>query len=226
MDRVDLDRQLTVVVIDDHRVARRGLASWFGETTPPIAVLADGETVDVALYPGPGADADVVVLDLQLAPGRPNLDGLQRLVDAGRKVVVYTQFTENSIAVRCIDVGALAYVTKAEAEDHLIDAVRAAAAGQPYTPPTLGGAIASDTDPRRPVLSIQEITALRVWFTSRSKGMAAEAMGVAPSTIHTYIDRARAKYAAQGRPASSKSEMVRRALEDGLIELSDLEGGG
>ncbi|SDH31608.1 response regulator [Pseudonocardia oroxyli] len=223
MDRVDLDGRATVAVIDDHAIARRGLRSLLGSATPGLDVIADGATVDIALGTGPGADADVVVLDLQLVPGRPTLDGLQRLIDAGKRVVVYTQFVDDALAVRCVDVGALAYVTKPEVEEHLIEAVRAAAAGNPYTPPNLGGALAGDTDPTRPELSVQEITALRVWFTSRSKGMAAEAMGVAPATIHTYIDRARMKYAARGRPARSKAEMVKRALEDGLVTLADLE---
>lgn len=189
--------------------------------TPGIEVVADGATIDVALA-GPGALTDVVVLDLQLEPGRPNLDGLQRLVDAGRRVVVYTQYADDTLAVQCVTVGALAYVTKRELEEHLVRAVHAAAVGDPYTPPNLGGALAGNTDPARPELSIQEITALRVWFTSRSKVMAAKAMGVAPATLRTYIDRARAKYAAHGRPAPSKSDMVRRALEDGLVTLAEV----
>ncbi len=217
-----MDRPISLVVIDDHDVARKGLAAWCQECDPPIDVVGSGDTVDAAFH-GPAATADVVVLDLQLAPGRPRLDGLARLVDAGRRVVVYTQFAEDSTAVRCIDLGALAYVTKAEAGEHLIAAIRAAADGRPYTPPILGGAIAGDDDPQRPALSVQEITALRAWFASRSKDMAARSMGVAPATIHTYIDRARTKYAAHGRPASSKSDMVRRALEDGLVELAELD---
>ena len=199
------------------------MRSLLAGATPPIDVLSDGPTVDVALGDGPGAEADVVILDLQLAPGIPTLDGLQRLVDAERRVVVYTQFVDDALAVQCVDIGALAYVTKPEVEEHLIDAIRAAAVGDPYTPPNLGGALAGDVDPGRPVLSVQEITALRVWFTSRSKTMAAKAMNVAPATIHTYIDRARTKYAAQGRPARSKAEMVKRALEDGLVSLEELE---
>ncbi len=217
-----MDGHISVVVIDDHEVARKGLAAWCEECVPPINVIGSGTTVDDA-FRGSASSADVVVLDLQLAPGRPHLDGLQRLVDAGRRVVVYTQFADNQTAVRCIDVGALAYVTKAEAGEHLIAAIRAVAEGRPYTPPILGGAIAGNNDPQRPALSIQEITALRAWFASRSKDMAARSMGVAPATIHTYIDRARTKYAAHGRAATSKSDMVKRALEDGLIQLSDLE---
>lgn len=216
-----MDRPISLVVIDDHDVARKGLEAWCQECVPPIDVAGSGDTVDAAWH-GPAATADVVVLDLQLAPGRPRLEGLQRLVDADRRVVVFTQFAENSIAIRCIELGALAYVTKAEAGEHLIAAIRAAAQGRSYTPPTLGGAIAGDDDPQRPALSIQEMTALRAWFASRSKDMAARSMGIAPATIHTYIERARTKYAAHGRPASTKSDMVRRALEDGLIELSEL----
>jgi len=216
-----VDRRISLVVIDDHEVARKGLAAWCAESDPPIHVVVDGASVDIAFH-GLARTADVVVLDLQLTPGLPTLDGLQRLVAAGRRVVVYTQIADDAMAVRCLDNGAMAYVTKAEAGEHLIAAIHAAADGRGYTPPTLGGAMAGNSDPQGPSLSIQEVTALKAWFASRSKSMAAKSMGVAPATIHTYIDRARAKYAAHGRPAPSKSDMVRRALEDGLIDLSEL----
>jgi DNA-binding NarL/FixJ family response regulator len=218
-----MGRQISVVLIDDHDVARRGLTAWCLESDPPIDVVGSGPSLEAAFQSTDALHADVVVLDLRLTPGRPRLDGLQRLVEAKRRVVVYTQLTEPGTAIRCIDIGALAYVTKAEVGEHLIAAIRAAADGRPYTPPTLGGAMAGDDDPHRPRLSIQEITALRAWFASRSKDMAAQSMNVAPATIHTYIDRARTKYAAQGRSASTKSDMVQRALEDGIISLSDLD---
>lgn len=53
----------------------------------------------------------------------------------------------------------------------------------------------------------------------------AEMLGISPSTIDTYIERVRVKYAGVGRDAPTKSDLVTRALEDGLITLSDLGSG-
>jgi hypothetical protein len=41
-------------------------------------------------------------------------------------------------------------------------------------------------------------------------------------TVDTYITRARTKYANAGRPARTKSELVSRALDDGIITLAEL----
>jgi DNA-binding NarL/FixJ family response regulator len=217
-----MDRAVVgVVIIDDHEVVVRGIVAWCRESDPPIDVLAVGDHVDVAFGVRATA-ADVVILDLQLIPGEPDLGGLQRLVDAGRQVVIYTHVLRGPTAVRCIDLGALSYVTKAEAGEHLIAAVRAAATGSAYTPPGLGGALATDDNPRRPRLSAQELAALRAWFSSRSKRVAAESLHVRTTTLDTYIERARVKYAAVGRAAPTKTALVQRAVEDGLVQLTEL----
>lgn len=215
------DKAVTAVIIDDHEVVAEGVRSWCVAADPPIELIDAGAKA-AALWTGPGAGADVVIFDLQLRTGRYEFDTLQRLVDSGRKVIVYTGNPDNATAMRCIRLGALAYVTKSEGRDHLVAAVRLAAEGLPYTPPSLSGAIAADDDPRRPRLSDMEAAALRAWFASSSKTLAARALGIKPKTLDTYIERARIKYAAVGRPAPTKSALVTRALEDGLIDLRSL----
>jgi hypothetical protein len=57
-------------------------------------------------WTGPGAAADVVVLDLLLSEnGLPVFGELRQLVDAGRRVVVYTGNTDRGTALRCIGLG-------------------------------------------------------------------------------------------------------------------------
>jgi DNA-binding NarL/FixJ family response regulator len=163
-----------------------------------------------------------VIFDLQLNGEQQEFLELRRLVDSGRRIVVYTQDAHNATAVRCVELGALAYVTKREGPEHLVAAVRAAAAGFAYTPPSLSGALVADEDPNRPRLAPQEIAALRAWFASSSKRLAAEMLGISVKTVDTYIERVRIRYASAGRPAPTKSDLVARALEDKLITLSEL----
>lgn len=196
--------------------------SWFHHADPPIDVLVADDRLSAIWHP-PGSDADVVVLDLQLTPARgQEFTALRALVDGGRRVVVYTQDLSRDTAVRCIDIGALAFVTKSEGKEHLVAAVRAAADGRSYTPPTLSGSMLTDDAPERPQLTTQESAALRAWFNSSSKNLAAAQLGISPKTLDTYIGRARVRYANVGRTAKTKSELVARALEDGLIGLDDL----
>jgi DNA-binding NarL/FixJ family response regulator len=212
---------ITAVVVDDHPVVVAGVRAWCALAEPPITVVGSGPTVATA-WVGPGAGADVVVLDLQLDLSGPAYGDLKRLVDAGRRVVVSTMRDDQETALTCLDIGAFSYLTKAEGESHLVAAIHAAAANRPYTPPALAGALGADTSPHRPRLSEQEINVLREWFHCESKKGVADALNIKVSTVNTYLTRVRAKYAGVGRDAPTKAALVARALQDGLVRIDEL----
>ena len=216
-----VDRPVIAVIVDDHDVVATGVRTWCDQAEPPIELLdAHGRLINV--WTGAGATADVVIFDLGLTANTQEFVELRRLLDIGRRVVVYTQDADNRTAVRCIDMGALAYVTKLEGREHLIPAIHAAASGKSYTPPSLSGAIAVDSNPDRPRLTTQEKAVLRAWFACSSKRLAADRLDLSPKTVDSYIERVRVRYAAVGRPAPTKSALVARALEDGLVDLAEL----
>ncbi|GAB2755941.1 response regulator transcription factor [Amycolatopsis magusensis] len=212
---------LTAVVIDDHPAVRAGVVHWLSSGTPPIRVVAEGEDVRVA-WMGDGAVADVVILDLHLNSTTPAMGDLRRLTEAGRRVVVYSMRADDDIALQCLELGALCYLTKAEGDQHLVEAVRAAAGDRAYTPPSLAGALAGDRSDRRPALSARETEVLIEWFQSESKEFVAHRLGISPNTVNSHLERIRIKYAQIGREAPTKAALVARAIQDGLIGVSDL----
>jgi len=216
-----MESPLTAVVVDDHPAVRAGVAHWLGSGTPPITVVAGGEDVRVA-WIGEGADADVVILDLHLGGPTPALGDLRRLVEAGRRVVVYSMRADDETALTCLELGALCYLTKAEGADHLVEATRAAGRGDPYTPPSLAGALAGDRSDHRPALSARETEVLVEWFQSESKDFVAQRLGITASTVNSHLERIRIKYAQIGREAPTKAALVARAIQDGLIGVDDL----
>ncbi|GAA3535095.1 response regulator transcription factor [Nonomuraea rosea] len=215
------DELITAVIVDDHAAIAAGVGSWCARAVPPIDLIDAGDRL-ADVWTGPGAAADVVIFDLELVPGLPDFGELRRLVDTGRRVIVYSQHIEDAIAIKCVDLGALAYLTKREGPDHLVPAIRAAAQGEPYTGPSLSGAFIADTSADRPRLSQREVEVLRAWFVSSSKELVAAKLNIAAKTVDTYITRVRVKYANVGRSARTKSELVSRALDDGLITLAEL----
>ncbi|RJQ69553.1 DNA-binding response regulator [Pseudonocardiaceae bacterium YIM PH 21723] len=211
----------TVALIDDHPVVLAGMRTWYADAAPPIAVIAAGPDPSVATE-GPGADADVVVLDLCLGRAGSGTGNLRELVDLGRTVIVYSMSEDAGMALNCLNLGAFCYLTKAEGERHLVAATRAAAAGRPYTPPTMAGAFSSDRDTGRPLLAPRESEVLVEWFQCESKSMVAARLGLSVKTVNTYLDRVRIKYANVGRPAVTKAHLVARAIQDGLVSLDEL----
>lgn len=210
---------VTAVVVDDHPVVRAGVEHWL--SSEGITLVASGEDAGVA-WEGPGAGASVVVLDLHLGGVAPALPELRKLVEDGRSVVVYSMRADDDVVLQCMEIGALSYVTKAEGAEHLVQAVRAAADGQSYTPPALAGALAGDSSETRPALSPRETEVLVEWFQSESKEFVAQRLNISLSTVNSHLERIRVKYAAIGRQAPTKAALVARAIQDGLIGLDDL----
>jgi DNA-binding NarL/FixJ family response regulator len=217
----DLTSVVSVVVADDHPATIAGIEAWCAEAEPPVRVVDSGASVAVA-WTDPGASADVVVLDLQLGGLVPAFADLRRLVDVGRQVVVYTMREDRDTALNCIDIGAFVFLTKAEGPAHLIAAIRAAAATLPYTSPSMARAIGDDARQGRPRLTQREIDVLVNWFASESKEMVARKLNLSVSSVNTYINRVRIKYANAGREAPTKAALVARAIQDGLVSLDEL----
>lgn len=214
-------RRITAVIVDDHAAIAAGVRYWCERAEPPIDLI-DAQARMANVWTGPGADADVVIFDLELVPKNPAFGELRRLVDDGRRVVVYSQHADSGTVLKCINLGALAYLTKTEGPEHLVPAIQAAADGRAYTAPSLGGVLIADNDPSRPKLSQREAEVLRAWFASSSKDLVAAKLNISVKTVDTHIERVRVKYANVGRPARTKSELVARALHDGLITLAEL----
>ncbi|MER7554395.1 MULTISPECIES: response regulator transcription factor [Streptomyces] len=215
------EARLSAVVVDDHPAVRAGVAQWLVTGVPPIEVVASGDDVRVA-WTGAGATADVIVLDLHLGGPTPAMGELRRLTEAGRQVVVYSMRADSAIALRCLELGALSYLTKAEGAEHLIEAAVAAASGRAYTPPALAGALAGDRSTGRPKLSARETEVLVEWFQSESKDFVGQRLGISPRTVSTHLEHIRVKYAMSGRDAPTKAALLARAIQDGLVQLDDL----
>jgi DNA-binding NarL/FixJ family response regulator len=212
----------TVVIVDDHPAIIEGVRGWCAAADPPITVVDSGKRSAVA-FAGPGRTADVVVFDL-LYDGQPDFAGLRRLVAEGRRIIVYSQDDSADVVLRCIEIGVATYLTKVEGDDHLVPAIHAIAAGGTYTGPMLSGVLAGDRRPERPVLSDREREVLIAWFECESKQLVARKLHLSVKTVDTYIERVRMKYADTGRPASSKSALMVRALQDGIVDLTELGG--
>lgn len=214
------ETRLQVVLVDDHPAILAGVQAWMSTARPPVEVVAAGSDLSVA-WLEPGRSVPVVVMDLQLG-GAPAYADLSRLVEHGRQVVVYSMREDSDTALTCLEIGAFTYLTKAEGQAHLVDAVRAAARSRPYVSPSLAGAMGVDSRRIRPELTPREVDVLLEWFRCESKDLVAQKLGISVRTVSTYVDRVRIKYANTGRPASTKATLVARAIQDGLVSLDDL----
>ncbi|MGW5768743.1 response regulator [Streptomyces longwoodensis] len=210
------DQPITVVICDNHDVVIDGVHGWCSRADPPIRVISAGTQL-TRVWTGEGAQAQVVVFDLGFQEEDVHeFFHLRQLVEKGRNVVVFSAEESADVILECSQLGVRSYVTKAEGENHLITAIRSAATGEKYTAPRHAGLIVADRAPNRPQLTVQETKVLLAWCTGgMTKAMVARKLGLAESTVNKYIERARARYDAVGRPARDKTTLAQRLIEDG-----------
>ncbi|MEV1174342.1 response regulator [Nonomuraea sp. NPDC049784] len=211
------DGRVTVALVEDHQVVVDGVRLWFGGPSP-VELVAQGPTIESVH----GVAADVLLLDLNLN-GTMVVDRVAELCASGQRVIVFSEHEEPETVRAVLDAGASAFIGKGRAtRESCLETILEVAADRPTVTLPMAQAIATDEGPHRPQLSDKERAALLFWFQSMSKASVAARMGIKERTVRQYIDRARVKYAAAGRPAPTKEKLLICAIQDGLVQPDEV----
>ncbi|MEE6388187.1 MULTISPECIES: response regulator transcription factor [Microbacterium] len=208
----------TVALIDDHESVRLGLEAACardGQT-----VVFTGSTVGAYLVwrSSTGAPpADVVVLDLTLGDGTTVTENVVSLVADGASVVIHSVADRPAAVREALAAGAAGVVSKSSALDDVLDAIRTVAQGEALNNVEWASAVDGDRAFADAQLSTREREVLRLYATGLPLKAVAERLGVAYSTAKENITRIRVKYVEVGRPAPTKVDLLRRAMEDGIV---------
>jgi DNA-binding NarL/FixJ family response regulator len=217
--------QASVAVVDEHDAIHAAVELWCSKTHPTIRVAGYYFSAKqfLAAHPSPSwSDASAVVLELEQERHRVDFTALDRIVGQRHRVIVYSHIVSDEVILTSLDRGAVTYLTKSERKEHLMDAIRAAGTDTPYIGPTMAGAMLNDSTVGRPNLARREKEVLIAWFRTESKDLVASQLQIAPTTVRTHLQRVRAKYAAVGRPATTKAALVARAIQDGIVNVDDI----
>ncbi len=208
---------IRVVILDDHALFHQALMSWLQARGPHIEVAYAGAEVEQAL--AAAAASDVVLLDLDLGAEAPPLPALVAgFQEAGCRVLIVSALGSPRIVRQGLAAGALGYMSKREDPAALLDAIEAVASGEGFLTPEMASILA-ESPQDVPNLSIQELSALRLYASGLKLDSVARRMNVSPATAKEYLDRVRAKYAQAHRDVHTKSDMRRAAVEDGFLAV-------
>ena len=205
-------------LVEDHESVALGLESMLaGESD--LALVATGGTVRELL--STATELDLVILDLRLADGSDPQDNVQALRDCGLEVLVFTG-ADNPFLVRsAARAGVLGVVRKSEDVQTVVAAVRSAASGEQVV--TTDWAAAIDGDPQLPDvgLSPRQQEVLTLYASGEKASRVARLTGLSEQTVNDYLGRIRQKYADAGRPAPTKTDLYKRAVEDGWLPVPE-----
>jgi DNA-binding NarL/FixJ family response regulator len=179
---------ITVLIADDHRLLRSGLATLLtaAEDIKVVGEAADGaQAVEVAAVTEP----DVVLMDLSM----PVVDGVaatralaERL--PASKVVVLISFADRQRVNDAVRAGAVGYLLKDCTPEELLAAVRAASAGHvPLDPRVAGALLPNRADPPEERLSDREREVLLLAADGLANKQIGRRLGISESTVKVHL---------------------------------------
>jgi DNA-binding NarL/FixJ family response regulator len=212
-----------LLLVDDHPLLRKGLALTL-DAEPDFEVVGQAADAEEALDAAPRLKPDVVLVDLSL-PGMGGLELVKHLaaVLPDAKTLVVSRHDESLYADRAIRAGARGYVSKLEAGEKIVEAVRAVLRGSLYLSDEVKDRMllgaAAGRDPMASPLDQLSDRELEV-FEMTGKGVEtrdiAERLHLSVKTVESYRARIKAKLG-----LSSATELLQHAVrwvEDGKTE--------
>ncbi|WP_280396281.1 response regulator transcription factor [Nocardia brasiliensis] len=197
---------VTVFLVDDHAIVRRGVADLIDAETD-LQVIGEAGTVAQAMARIPALRPDVVVLDVRLPDGN-GIELCRELLDRhpGLHCLILTSFTDEQAMLDAILAGASGYVVKDIGTLELVDAIREVGAGRSLLDNRAAAALmaklreeaAARTGPLSG-LTEQERTLLELLGEGLTNRQIAGRMFLAEKTVKNYVSRLLAKLGVERR---------------------------
>jgi len=204
---------ITVVLADDHAVARRSLRRLL-DTAVGVNVIAEASDISTAAQQVHTQLPRVLVLDRRL-PNGSCLESIVRLrAEVPRtEVVVLTMEESPLFAQQALDAGAIGFVLKDRADSELLDAIQCAARGEEYVSARVAAGLevlrrAVDADG----LSPREVEVLRLIALGHTSVEIAAKLQLSRRTVETHRARILHKLGLRTR-----ADLVQFALRRRLI---------
>ena len=213
---------IRLLIADDHRVVREGLALMLAQD-PELAVVGQAADGEEAIRRARELRPDLVVMDLVM----PVLDGIAATAVIRRdlpetEVLVLTSLLQDHAVVGAIRAGAIGYLHKDTAGAEVIQAIKAAAAGQVQLSPAatqwlvreMAGARDTTAAEAPPALTPREVDVLQRLARGLSTRAIGAELGVGENTVRTHTRTLLAKLGAH-----SRTQAVLEAQRLGLVSL-------
>jgi DNA-binding NarL/FixJ family response regulator len=208
-----MTRRIGILVVDDHRILRDGLALIIGRERDMEVVgsAATGEEAVTAFQQA--RRPDVVLMDLQL----PKMSGVEairaiRAADADARIVVLTMYDGDEDIHRALEAGASTYLLKDSLADELIRVVREVHAGRRPLQPDVKARLESRA--ARPTLTQREMDVLALVSEGQRNKEIAASLSIAEETVEVHMKNIFTKLDVHDRTAA-----VYVALRRGIIHI-------
>ncbi len=216
--------RIRLALVDDHRMLLGALTEWIRNAASDIDMVAAVPTWP-ELTVHPEFPVDVVLLDVDLKDNIPISLKINTLKTMGVRVVLMSTYSEPNLVREALAAGALGYLVKSEDASMIVEAIRAAAKGEPFVSAELDLALNAGEVGGAPKLSAQERRVMALYGGGEPVKAVAYQLSISEETAKSYLKRIREKYRVAGFDVGTKVALRKRAIEDGILVESDLPRG-
>jgi NarL family two-component system response regulator LiaR len=217
---------ITVYIVDDHDVVRKGLRFYLSAHIE-ISIVGEAGDAESAIAGVTEQVPDVVLMDL-LLPLRPGTEpadegGVQatrrvRQISPRTQVVVLTSFSQDELVFSAIKAGALSYLLKDADAETVLHAIHAASRGEAILHPRIAQRLMTEvTAPARgrdPAadLTAREMEVLQLIAQGRSNAEIAAQLVITERTVKAHVSNLLGKL-----HLSDRTQAAVYAWREGLI---------
>jgi DNA-binding NarL/FixJ family response regulator len=207
--------RIRVLVVDDHKVVRKGLRTFIS-VNDDLELVGEAGNGEEAIEQVAALHPDVVLMDLKM----PVMDGPTAIAEIRSRfpevqIVALTSFDDESLAQRALEAGAIGYLFKDAEEEDLISAIRMAGDGKGVVAREAMQALVGRSDDDYGVrLTEREHEILALVARGLTNPQIADRLIISVSTVNFHVHNILDKLGAKTR-----TEAVGIAAREGLIEL-------
>ena len=202
-----------VAVLDARAVVRAGIGALLDGRDGIAVVTSFASAADLRAWTEP---LDVLIVDPGLEGGRGLGPSVLRAKSLGAGVLALADVHSSALIRAVAGAGASGIVLQTAGRAVLADAVLGVARH-----PVRAFRVWSEAAEQQPVsdagLNRGERQVLALYASGVKAEAVARTIGLSASTVTTYVSRIRRKYERAGRAASSRVDLYRRAVEDGVL---------
>lgn len=218
-----MNRPTTVMIVDDHAMLRSMLRSRL-EAEQDLSVVGAAGAAEEALAMASQLKPDIIIMDIDM-PGLSAFDAARSLVpiSPNTRVIFLSAFLHDGYIEQAMTVGAWGYVTKSQAEEVLLTAIRNVAAGETYYSPEVQSRIVIDERGPRlsragrsriSTLTAREVEVLGYLARGMSKKEVAQTVHISVNTVNRHTSSLMNKLDIHDRV-----ELSRFAIREGIAGL-------
>jgi DNA-binding NarL/FixJ family response regulator len=207
---------IRVILADDHPIVRSGIRNLLNRTQDIQVVGESGCGPDVIPMVNE-LKPDILLLDMEL-PGMPGVDIARRLqlLRSPVKILVLSGYDDRQYIMQMLELGVSGYLTKDEAPELIVDAVRGVAQGEHgwmsrrVSAQVSAWMLEESRDPKR--LTSREIEVLSHLTNGKTNQAIGMELGISEKTVEKYLDTIFRKLG-----VSSRVNAAVRAVREGLV---------